>query len=323
MDWSAHFPDFLAPTTVHSTTTNNSSRLAPLDRPVRFVDVGMGFGGLLMDLAPLFPNDLMLGMEIRSHVTDYVVHKIRALRMAAKYGVHPSEAIRRQMGQPSEDDTTAANQTDKSQQPKQTEAEPDKKRKAESSTKQAKKASKKGKNQSPGEAEEAEEEEEDEADEQSVNNALLAKAMTTPGGYRNVSAIRANCMKFLPNYFHKGQLTKMFFLFPDPHFKARKHKARIVSGTLLAEYAYVMAPGGILYTITDVNALHEWMVGHLEAFPLFERMQNDSDEIKNDPCVALIRDSTEEGKKVARNGGPKFFAAFRRLPDPPFGEEEL
>ena len=50
-------------------------------------------------------------------------------------------------------------------------------------------------------------------------------------------------MKYLPCYFEKGQLTKMFFLFPDPHFKKSKHKWRIINETLLAEYAYVLAEG--------------------------------------------------------------------------------
>ena len=35
----------------------------------------------------------------------------------------------------------------------------------------------------------------------------------------------------------------MFFLFPDPHFKKTKHKWRIISTTLLAEYAYVTRIG--------------------------------------------------------------------------------
>jgi len=35
----------------------------------------------------------------------------------------------------------------------------------------------------------------------------------------------------------------MFFLFPDPHFKKTKHKWRIISPTLLAEYAYVLQVG--------------------------------------------------------------------------------
>ena len=37
---------------------------------------------------------------------------------------------------------------------------------------------------------------------------------------------------------------------------------------------------------------------------------------KDDPVVEKIYDSTEEGKKVARNKGDKFFAAFRRVEDP-------
>ncbi len=50
-----------------------------------------------------------------------------------------------------------------------------------------------------------------------------------PGGYANVSVIRANAMKHMPNFFAKGQLSKIFFLFPDPHFKLRKQKARIIT----------------------------------------------------------------------------------------------
>lgn len=50
-----------------------------------------------------------------------------------------------------------------------------------------------------------------------------------PGSFENVSVIRANSMKHMPNFFRKGQLTKIFFLFPDPHFKLRKQKARIVT----------------------------------------------------------------------------------------------
>lgn len=47
--------------------------------------------------------------------------------------------------------------------------------------------------------------------------------------YENISVLRGNAMKFLPNLFAQHQLSKIFLCFPDPHFKARKHKARIVS----------------------------------------------------------------------------------------------
>lgn len=59
--------------------------------------------------------------------------------------------------------------------------------------------------------------------------AKLESQADGKGGYQNASVIRANAMKFLPNFFEKGQLKKIFFLFPDPHFKARKHKARIIT----------------------------------------------------------------------------------------------
>lgn len=35
---------------------------------VEFADIGCGFGGLLIKLAPLFPDRLMVGMEIRDKV---------------------------------------------------------------------------------------------------------------------------------------------------------------------------------------------------------------------------------------------------------------
>lgn len=144
----------------------------------------------------------------------------------------------------------------------------------------------------------------------------------TPGGYQNVSVMRANTMKFLPNFFTHGQLTKIFLCFPDPHFKARKHKARIVSATLASEYAFVLRQGkGTVYTITDVEDLHLWMVGHFEGHKSFERIGTEEQEA--DEWVQVMRTETEEGKKVERNKGEKFVACFRRRVDPPWpGEEE-
>ncbi len=138
-----------------------------------------------------------------------------------------------------------------------------------------------------------------------------------PGGYNNISVIRANAMKFLPNFIGKHQLHSIFFLFPDPHFKARKHKQRIISPTLVAEYAYVLQPGGIVYTITDVKDLHDWMVKYLGEFPLFERIEEaDLIALGKGPIIQAMREDTEEGKKVARNNGDKWLACFKRLDDP-------
>lgn len=63
------------------------------------------------------------------------------------------------------------------------------------------------------------------------------------GEYQNIACLRTNAMKYLPNYFKKGQLSKMFFLYPDPHFKKSKHKWRIINTALLTEYAYFLREG--------------------------------------------------------------------------------
>jgi len=102
--------------------------------------------------------------------------------------------------------------------------------------------------------------------------------------------------------------------------------------SLIAEYAYVLKPGGILYTVTDVKGtpplssilrekrglmteLHEWMAAHLKIHPMFDTIPNE--ELVDDPCLEAARVSTEEGKKVERNNGDKWVACFRRREDPP------
>ncbi|KAG9015347.1 tRNA (guanine-N(7)-)-methyltransferase (tRNA(m7G46)-methyltransferase) [Tulasnella sp. JGI-2019a] len=242
MDWSIHYPKYFAGPGVPIGAESSSQET----KKVEFADIGCGFGGLLMALAPLFPDTLMLGMEIRVTVTEFVADKISALR------IQHTELAKGAVPVPVP--TTSDD-----------------------------------------------------------GQAVVAKK-AVPGGYQNVSVIRANAMKFLPNFFLKAQLSKIFFLFPDPHFKARKHKARIISQTLLAEYAYVIRPGGIVYTITDVEELHLWMVKHLDEFPLFERIIDQ--ELEGDVIVEQVRTSTEEGKKVERNKGTKYLACYRRLDGP-------
>jgi tRNA (guanine-N7-)-methyltransferase len=105
--------------------------------------------------------------------------------------------------------------------------------------------------------------------------------------------------------------------------------------TLLAEYAYVLRPGGLLYTITDVPDLHTWMVSHLEPFPLFKRLTEEEidnlglesgegvvgvegSELGRDrerAVMEAVKRRTEEGKKVERNGVGKQWSVWRRLSD--------
>ncbi|XAR54406.1 tRNA (guanine(46)-N(7))-methyltransferase [Bertholletia excelsa] len=215
----SHFPVPISPShvdySVHYPQLFPSSDEVSIPKRIQFADIGCGFGGLLISLSTLFPETLMIGMELRDKVTEYVKERILALRVA------------------------------------------------------------------------------------------------NPGQYQNVSVVRTNSMKYIPNYFEKGQLSKMFFLFPDPHFKEKNHRRRVISPHLLDEYAYALGVGGIIYTITDVEELGEWMKACLEGHPMFEALTDE--ELKADPVVKLLSTATEEGQKVARNGGKTFQAVYRRI----------
>jgi tRNA (guanine-N7-)-methyltransferase len=58
------------------------NNLSNIEKPeVNFVDIGCGYGGMLITLGEMFPNKLSLGMEIRVKVSDYVQDRIKALRV--------------------------------------------------------------------------------------------------------------------------------------------------------------------------------------------------------------------------------------------------
>ncbi len=153
MNWGTIYPTYFDSTT-------GAHRAGHETKNVEFADVGCGFGGLLMQLAPLFPDTLMLGLEIRVHVTQYVHDKIVALRLAAQRGrIEDSDP----QPQPEASSTQATDE---------------------------------------------------DLDEATQNAQLVEAAHLAPGSYDNVGVLRANGMKFLPNFFTKHQLSKLFFLFP-------------------------------------------------------------------------------------------------------------
>ena len=57
MDWSIHFPKYFP----SPSGSDQLETFSSISKRVEFADIGCGFGGLLMALAPLFPDTLMLG----------------------------------------------------------------------------------------------------------------------------------------------------------------------------------------------------------------------------------------------------------------------
>jgi tRNA (guanine-N7-)-methyltransferase len=129
---------------------------------------------------------------------------------------------------------------------------------------------------------------------------------------QNVSVLHINIMKSAPYYFRKDQFRKLFILFPDPHFKKNNHRRRVINQGMLSLYAFMLREGGLLYTITDVQDLHEWMVKHLDEHPSVARVP--LEELADDPAIECMTNGTNEGQKVSRLHGSKYPAVYRRVP---------
>lgn len=219
VDWHASFPAHFAPLLPGGQAPPAEDGAPEVQKEVEWVDIGCGYGGLLMAMAPAFPEKLMLGLEIRDKVSQFAHEKIVSLRAE------------------------------------------------------------------------------------------------NPGSYQNCDVLKVNAQKHLPQFFRKGQLEKLLFCFPDPHFKKTNYRRRIVTVGLCAEYGYCIREGGHLYTVTDCTELHEWMVRHLEESPMFERLTEAEEQA--DPVVPFICTRTDESIKVARNQGDKTASVWRRLVDTP------
>ncbi|KAJ9454889.1 tRNA (guanine-N(7)-)-methyltransferase [Diplonema papillatum] len=212
VDWDAMFPE-------------------RADKRVEIVDIGCAYGGLLCKLSPLFPDVLMLGIEIRDKVASFAQSRVKRLRS----------------GQVTEGDGVA------------------------------------------------------------LSNVTHH--------FRNTWFTQGNAMKYLPNYFEQGQLKRIFFCYPDPHFKKKNVRRRIIQEILLAEYAYVLADGGLLYTVTDVKDLADWMQGHLDSSPLFERLTEA--ETSADPYINYVKDSSEDAVRTEKQNLSKYFSIHRKKRTPP------
>jgi tRNA (guanine-N7-)-methyltransferase len=130
--------------------------------------------------------------------------------------------------------------------------------------------------------------------------------------YQNLWFEQCNVMKYGSRFFRKGQLTRLFFCHPDPHWKRANIRRRIISPGLVHTYAYWLKVGGLLYTVSDVPELEQWMIDCLDASPLFERLT--PEQIAQDRVVLDIAVSTsEDAQRAQRKGLPPNFAVHRRV----------
>lgn len=131
----------------------------------------------------------------------------------------------------------------------------------------------------------------------------VANAGFVQAGVANARSVFANMSVDMPRLFSAGSVRRFFLNFPDPWFKSRQHKRRVIGPALIAEIGRALAPGGELYVMTDIFTLALEAMAALETSELFESARGPWSFAQDNPYGAKSRRERQcegEGARVWR-----------------------
>ncbi len=110
-----------------------------------------------------------------------------------------------------------------------------------------------------------------------------------------------------------GQLERVSIQFPDPWFKKKHHKRRVLQPALLVALAGALSPGRELFIQSDVPAVIEPMVALVEASGCFARPAGDARPWRLDNPLPV---PTERETYVLGQGLPVYRVLYARNDQP-------
>ena len=105
-----------------------------------------------------------------------------------------------------------------------------------------------------------------------------------------------------------GALQRVSIQFPDPWFKQRHRKRRLVQPELVEVLAEYLPVGGVIFAQSDVELVMEEICDRIQAHPAFQR-QGEGTWLAENP---LAVPSDREQATLVR-GAPVYRALFRRI----------
>jgi tRNA (guanine-N7-)-methyltransferase len=133
----------------------------------------------------------------------------------------------------------------------------------------------------------------------------------------NLRFLFTNASINLPDWLAQlppGLLVLVTLQFPDPWFKSRHHKRRVLQPPLLQALATAMAPGSQLFLQSDVLPLIEPMVALVEASGCFTRPAADPQPWRPTNPLPV---ASERERHVRARGLPVYRVLFDRNAQPP------
>lgn len=113
-----------------------------------------------------------------------------------------------------------------------------------------------------------------------------------------------NSLSFILDSLPAGVLQRVTIQFPDPWFKNRHNKRRVVQPELVAELAKYMSAGGIIFLQSDIEVVAKEMRDRFAANPAFQSQSKGW--LAENPLPV----PTEREKSVLLRGEPVYRAVF-------------
>lgn len=131
-------------------------------------------------------------------------------------------------------------------------------------------------------------------------------------GLRNVCFVHCNANFSLAPSVDPGSLVAVHVQFPDPWFKAKHHKRRVINQDFLRDCWERLAPGGTLYWSTDVCELAEEMIALTEASGYFRNTLAAHAYQRANP----LPERSAWERHLEAHGRPIWRAQYERLDEP-------
>ncbi|MBD2102351.1 tRNA (guanosine(46)-N7)-methyltransferase TrmB [Leptolyngbya sp. FACHB-261] len=127
-------------------------------------------------------------------------------------------------------------------------------------------------------------------------------------GLTNLHYLFCNVNLSLRSLFQPGDLSAVTIQFPDPWFKQRHQKRRVVQPELVTELALLLVPGGRVFVQSDIEAVALQMRERFEADPAFVNLAGTGNWIADNPLGV----ATERECSTLERGQPVYRAWFER-----------
>jgi len=139
--------------------------------------------------------------------------------------------------------------------------------------------------------------------------AYLVAERLAARGLDNARAFGGDIREILPRLHPDGGVARVFMHFPDPWWKKRHAKRRLLGDELLGELARLLRPGGEFFIQTDVEERAQGFVEALAQHPAFELAEGGG-YLEDNPYGAV----SNRERRAIEDGLPIYRVLARRAP---------